>query len=181
MKSIKEIINRNMRVYFEVENNDLKEFLQYLKDNSVRWQNESLINVDNDIKRCNKKCIGIEYCKDKGYRATIISSSLLILNWCSNGFKLYFDEIKEDELFFYRNNTLYIRNKLTIPEYRTYFKKDRFDSILLPVLDNPSDIKKLFKGFNEVNPFKEIRIFYKGNIKESILLKNKMNGKDFIG
>ena len=179
MKSIKELVKRKEKLYFEVDHKDTKEFLRYLKHYTVKWSDGSIIDINDEFDSHRKILIGIEY-KDKGYIATYIHKAKDMVKWCFNESKVYFDEIKEDKPYIYKNNTLYIKGPLIIPEYKTNFKKGRFNSIVLPVLEEPSDIKKLFNGFNSVGNMQRVIIYYEGNIEESKKIMGNLTTKDFV-
>lgn len=179
MKSIKDLVKRKEKLYFEVDHKDTQEFLRYLKHYSVKWSDGSDIDINKEFDQYRKVLIGIEY-KDKGYKATYIHRAVDMVKWCFNEFKMYYDELIEDKPYFYKNNTLYIKGPLTIPEYKTSFKKGRFCSIILPVLEEPSDIKKLFNGFNNIGEMQTIVIYYEGNIEQSKKLLGNLTTKDFV-
>ena len=48
MKSLKEVLGNDKRVWFDIWQEDFKTFLQYAKDNGCKWMNGDEIKVDKD-------------------------------------------------------------------------------------------------------------------------------------
>ena len=61
MKSIKELVKRKEKLYFEVNHKDTKEFLRYLKHYTVKWSDGSVIDINEEFDSHRKILIGIEY------------------------------------------------------------------------------------------------------------------------
>lgn len=171
MISFEELIKYHESFYFEVEKNEREEFLHYCVGWGLSWENKK-IEPQNDIHLVKENIL---YCgKNKIKKAC----NLL-------------DDVQLNEIWHYRFED--IRNNRILPIIDGIAFMEKFDipqndedtylpyglkAIVLPVLNNPGDINKLYKGINKDKEWHSPDVYYKGSYAQTTELNRRFGTKE---
>ena len=170
MIRIEELTKFSNHFYILVDRKDYRNFLNYCIENNLAWRTGEKIVTEKDTLRCWNRMQII----DSKFVRPLKGSALSMMANDMDSF--YFSDIKNDRIIRYRGNTAFLE-KFDIPQDHTFLDY-RADEIVLPLLENPKDINRLFKGINDGREWKYRKIFYHGNYKQTSDLKKHFGIKE---
>ncbi len=170
MIRIEELTKLSNHFYILVDRKDYRNFLNYCIENNLAWRTGKKTVSEKDTLRCWNRMQII----DGKFVRPLKGSALSMMANDMDSF--YFSDIKNDRIIKYRGNTAFLE-KFDIPLDHT-FLDDRADEIVLPLLENPKDINRLFKGINYGREWKYRKIFYHGNYEQTSDLKKHFGIKE---
>ncbi|GEM_PF-4431721 len=170
MIRIEELTKQSNRFYILMDKKNYRDFLSYCVENGLTWRSGENIDPKRDAFRCWDRMQII----DGKFVRPLEGSALSMMANSMDSF--CFSDIKDDRIIRYRGNIAFLE-KFDIPLDHTFLDY-RADEIVLPLLENPKDINRLFKGINDGREWKYRKIFYHGNYEQTSDLKKHFGIKE---